>query len=443
MTQYQRTFSTPCPVELIDSINANGSIPPNLTQIINLGTGDVLFDFDGTLTAGEESTLDSVLGAWTCPVDDPADNTDDGVPIDDNTTSDQNLWTSQQIVDYVSTNGGGGGDLAAVQARRTTVFNNIPLSWIDLTFNVTDFENDSSVIEHLSTTDRIQVKEAGTYEIYYFLTCDDEVQGRVRVNDSTVIPGSTQQSGDPNDVNNVITPLSVKVYATLAANDFLTVQIQADTSAENLFADAIFLVKKLEGGQGPKGDPGDGASVIVNDEGVAVPNGPFSTLNFTGAGVTASDAGSGVTTVDIPGTGLKTFFLAHNGSTTQTLTTSFVTALFNTNIRNDSPFVYSGGVVTINKTGWFKITSEITATTTNSRSGSEQRLAINGSAVTGTLANGYHRQTNTGRNTHTVTWLVNITSGDNIRTQIREYIGTCVTVANSCRLMIEEVDGPS
>ncbi len=443
MAQYQRTFSTPCPVDLIDAINTDGGIPTPLRQIINLGTGDVRFDFVGTLTTGQESTLDAILSAWSCPVEDPADNTDDGVAIDDTTTSDSNLWTSQQITDYVANNSAAIGDLAACQARRTTTLNNIPLSWTDLTFNSTDFENDSAVIEHLSTQDRIQVKEAGTYELYYFLTCDDEVQGRIRINDSVVVPGSTQQSGDPNDVNNIITPLSLKVYVTLAANDFLTVQVQAATTAENIQTDALFLVKKLEGASGPVGPAGNGVAVIVNEEGVAVPNGPFSTLNFTGAGITATDAGSNVTNIDVPGVGLKTFFLAHNGATTQTLTTSFVTALFNTNIRNDSPYVYSSGIVTINKTGWFKITSELTATTTSNRSGTEQRLALNGTPIDGTLAAGYHRQSSTGQQTSTVTWLVNITSGQNIRAQIREYIGTCVTVANACRLMIEEVDGPS
>jgi hypothetical protein len=39
----------------------------------------------------------------------------------------------------------------------------------------------------------------------------------------------------------------------------------------------------------------------VQDEGSNVTNTPHTTLNFTGVGVTASDAGSGVSTVNIPG----------------------------------------------------------------------------------------------------------------------------------------------
>lgn len=346
------------------------------------------------------------------------------------------------------TGGGGGtaGDLAAVQARRSTVLNGVPLSWTDLNYDVTDFENDSAVVEHLApgTPDRIQVKEAGTYEVRYLLTCDDEIQGRIRVNDSTVIPGSTQQSGDPNDVNNVIAAITTPVYVQLNANDFLTVQVQAATTAENIQADALFQVKKLEGAQGPQGPAGGGSSVIVEDEGVTVTGGPFTSLNFTGDGVTATDGGSGTATIDIPGGGSgKRFFLHHNGTTTQTLTGTAVTALFNTAVRADSIYSYSAGVVTINETGWYKITAEFTADSTGSRSTSEQQLVIDGSTITGTLAFGYHRQSAQGRNTVSTTWLANITSGQTVSVNYREASGTVVTEENSCRLLIEEIDAPS
>ena len=44
-----------------------------------------------------------------------------------------------------------------------------------------------------------------------------------------------------------------------------------------------------------------GSTIITQDEGVVVTGGPHSTLNFVGGGVVATDAGSGVTTVSIPG----------------------------------------------------------------------------------------------------------------------------------------------
>ena len=47
-------------------------------------------------------------------------------------------------------------------------------------------------------------------------------------------------------------------------------------------------------------------TIITQDEGVTVTGGPHTTLNFVGAGVTATNAGSGVTTVTIPGGGAST-----------------------------------------------------------------------------------------------------------------------------------------
>jgi hypothetical protein len=46
---------------------------------------------------------------------------------------------------------------------------------------------------------------------------------------------------------------------------------------------------------------GGSSGVIVEDDGVPTANNPHTTLNFTGDGVTASDAGGGVATIDIPG----------------------------------------------------------------------------------------------------------------------------------------------
>jgi len=51
-------------------------------------------------------------------------------------------------------------------------------------------------------------------------------------------------------------------------------------------------------------DPRIGSSALdVKDESVAVPNTPHVSLNFTGAGVTVSDAGGGIADVTIPGGG--------------------------------------------------------------------------------------------------------------------------------------------
>jgi len=196
-----------------------------------------------------------------------------------------------------------GETLAAVQARRTTTLA-VPATWTDISFDTTDIETDSTVIDHeAGTTDRITVKETDTYEITYILEMDSTstgtFSGRVRVNDSTVINGSSQ--------NNVIYTgesdiFSVTVIAQLTANDFLSVQIQTSTSG-TLQANGLFIVSRMTGTKGDKGDTGAGSTVIVQDETVTVTGSPFDTLNFTGAGVTATDGGGGTVDITIPGGG--------------------------------------------------------------------------------------------------------------------------------------------
>ena len=53
------------------------------------------------------------------------------------------------------------------------------------------------------------------------------------------------------------------------------------------------------GATGSTGSTGPG--LVLQDDGGLVPGSPHTTLNFVGAGVTATDAGGGVATVDIPG----------------------------------------------------------------------------------------------------------------------------------------------
>lgn len=146
---------------------------------------------------------------------------------------------------------------SAVQARRTTSLDGIPLTWTDVTFNATDVETNTLVLEHdNSNTDRILVKADGLYQLSYAGDVDDEAQVRVRVNDSTVIPGSITVYGNPNDAVDLRGPLVHQFFAELSTGDFLTVQIQSLSSFENLSADFIFTVARMDGAKGPQGPVG-------------------------------------------------------------------------------------------------------------------------------------------------------------------------------------------
>ena len=65
----------------------------------------------------------------------------------------------------------------------------------------------------------------------------------------------------------------------------------------------------IQGDQGIQGIPGSGSSLTVEDEDIAIPNTPHTNLNFKGAGVVVTDAGSGQADIDISAAGLiKTDF---------------------------------------------------------------------------------------------------------------------------------------
>jgi hypothetical protein len=150
---------------------------------------------------------------------------------------------------------GGGGAVAndAVQARRTTSFT-IIASFGDVTLDATDVETDAAVIEHDAVTDRIVVKETGTYKVEYELDIDNAlvsgsdlilVEGRVRLNDAgTGINGSLASTSAFRDTsvgtgneNRFFSHLSNGFIADLTASDFVTLQLNQipDTGGLEVF----------------------------------------------------------------------------------------------------------------------------------------------------------------------------------------------------------------
>jgi hypothetical protein len=126
-------------------------------------------------------------------------------------------------------------DNDAVQARRTTTLT-LTLAFVDVTLDATDVESDAAVIEHDAITDRIVVKETGTYEILYQFNINTVTgtnsgiiaEGRVRLNDAgTGIAGSLAETqckrehGNPQPSH-----LTCKFIVDLTAADFVTLQVQ-------------------------------------------------------------------------------------------------------------------------------------------------------------------------------------------------------------------------
>jgi len=59
-----------------------------------------------------------------------------------------------------------------------------------------------------------------------------------------------------------------------------------------------------DGADGADGTPGSGSTILIKDEGANIANTPHSAINFIGSGVTATDAGGGITDITITTSGI-------------------------------------------------------------------------------------------------------------------------------------------
>jgi hypothetical protein len=140
----------------------------------------------------------------------------------------------------------------AVQARRTTAFILTGPGFDDVTFDTTDVETDSAVLDHQLGTadDRILVGVAGLYMVWYGFSGSEDfntvISGRVRINDTTVVPGSLCHVGGLSHNNDHAYELTCTFVVELAAADFLTLQVEEDdASGSTVDADVVMIVRKL------------------------------------------------------------------------------------------------------------------------------------------------------------------------------------------------------
>jgi len=219
--------------------------------------------------------------------------------------------TGTQIANGVSTILGlnADSDLAGVTVANSAT-TAIPLTWTDVTWDTTHFENDPSIIEHNnSLTDRIEIKETGTYFVFFNISFDadsgeETIEARVRVNDTTVLPGSIRLASEDDETND----LSNAFMASLTSGDFLTFQTQASGSGNTQQSSSNFSVVRARGARGAQGPSGAGSTVVVQEEGATVTGGPHSTLNFIGSSITATDSGGGVADITVTASSEKTNF---------------------------------------------------------------------------------------------------------------------------------------
>jgi hypothetical protein len=222
----------------------------------------------------------------------------------------------------IASSGGVSSDLASVVVGNSTS-TAMPTSWANITWNTTHLENDTSVIEHDNTNiDRIQIKETGLYFLQFSASFDadsgeEQIDLRVLIDDTTVIPGSLRTASEDDEIND----LSNAITAELTAGTYLTLQHQASGTGNVLHSTTTFAVTRARGATGAQGPAGSGSSITVKDEGTSVPNTPHTSLNFIGAGVVVTDAGSGQADITISSVGGE-FFSAENLATGSTNSTT-------------------------------------------------------------------------------------------------------------------------
>lgn len=213
-------------------------------------------------------------------------------------------------------------DLRAVQARQTGTIA-VAGAFTDVTFDATDLENDITAVEHDDTnTDRILINADGIYQISYDLSvtlsstvlASSTANARVRLNDTTVLSGSTSTVSIPLNVGDLEQEMSQSFTLSLTNGDFLSLQLMSADNAPTVNAGAIFTVTKMEG---VKGDPGDAnstndttftldadnagagtnVSIIANQgtnaDGIIRYNTTLNVWEFSNDGVTFQEIGSG------------------------------------------------------------------------------------------------------------------------------------------------------
>jgi hypothetical protein len=275
--------------------------------------------------------------------------------------------------DFIAVNAGETGlefvtpaDMDSVQARRTTTYT-VTGAFADITHDATDVENNTAVVEHDNTnTERLNLVEAGLYQIFYGLSVTatsgtseafKEILSRVQANGAGgALPGSedmVEQVFDSSIVgDNTLQQNMVRTFLYEAtADDFVTLQMAFQNQSGTIVvgaADIVFGAVRLKGPKGPKGAdgadgaPGSGSTITLEEGGVAVTNTPHDTIDFDATDFNVTDNGDGSATVELAaaGAGTANDAVQARRSTTLALAAAFQDiTLNNTDVETDAAVI--------------------------------------------------------------------------------------------------------
>ena len=315
------------------------------------------------------------------------------------------------------------GDMPSAQFIRTSDFST-DTSWSSITFDVTDIETDSSVIELDSVnTERIVVKRTGYYLVSYKLqvlpSSTQYTYSRLLKNDSTEITPSLLEMRSYVNEQHLMTQ-TVIVY--LQENDYICLQARrSEYSAVTITDDTVLSVVSLEGikgadgATGEPGPPGTGSTVHVYKDGFAVANNT-SIINFEGD-VSVTE-GLTNTTVSV---GVTSTAQCYSTITTNLNSSTPVSVSWNNQDLVDSA-VFSHSTSTnssriyVTESAWYEVSYNVYYSGASTRSNVRGRIRKNGTTYLGRgTSTGYTRNSeNESASINAGPFLVQLMVGDYI-----------------------------
>lgn len=337
----------------------------------------------------------------------------------------------------------GGDVLSSIQARRTNTIEPISeTNWMDVNFEIIDIESQPIYLYHDPVNnDRMIINASGVYQITYTGNSDSGmIEGRLRINDSTVINGSYQQTRPSVDTD--IDILSTNCIVNLSVGDFVTMQIRGE-SGTNLNS-LVLTIIKLNGSIGEKGDPGGSdVDIEMNDSLVSA---DVTTINFEGAVNVLNEIGKTTVVVGDGSGETANIFQAHNGSSNVDLnTTNNIPVPFTVENIKDTYYVHSNTTnnsrITLIHAGWYKISYNITTDNDNNSRRTIQCFARkNGTTeIIPSSSYAYSRNSTDDRATNTATFFAYFNLNEYIEiVGVRKgSYGNAYTISNECWVSIE------
>jgi len=303
--------------------NTHAQIDSHLTSTINPHSTTVTNLQDTTISLEEKGDLLAYSGSsWV----DLSVGTD-GYILSANSLSVTGLSWEKTILDQ---------DMASVLVGISGAVA-IETTPTNILWDVVNVENNSSILEHDGVnTERLLIKESGLYFIFFSISFDadageETISAQAVIDDTTIIPGSLRVASEDDEIND----LSNAITAELTAGEYITLQIFASGTGNNLHSSSSFSVTRaagvkgsdgVDGADGDAGPPGSGSTILIEEEDVLVSNSPHSTINFIG--MEATDAGSGQ--VDVENVFGQHFQKAESVGVTTTTSTTFLNKLSHT-----------------------------------------------------------------------------------------------------------------